>query len=181
MKTVVAALAATLALGHVASAGTYVGLAVGPGLDTSGDANYTSTDRDGKLLLGFSFGPISVEGGALRGSIAPSNGGLGYDLTQLSVAAKYNVPLAEGFEAFGRAGFQRTSLSGQSSADMGNHDSDGTGLLLGLGVEYRINLVATQASVFVDYNFASTKLNGPAVTDLSLQTRGFMLGATVGF
>jgi len=182
MKTAALVIAAaTLALGHVASAGTYIGLAVGPSLDISGDTAFKSTDRDGKLLFGLSFGPLAIEAGALRGSLAQTDGGRGYDVTQLSISAKYDFPLAEGFEAFGRAGLQRTSLSSQSSADMGAADADGTGLLLGAGIEYRINLIATQASLFVEYDFASTKLNGPEFSNVSLQTRGFLLGATVGF
>ena len=181
MKTAALVIAAAVLVPHLASAGPYVGLAVGPSLETSGDGSYASADRTGKLLVGFSLAQVAIEGAAMRGSLTQTDGGRGYDVTQLSLAGKLSLPLADGFEAFGRVGMQKTSLGSQNSADAGRADADGSGLLLGAGIEYRLNLIATQASIFVDYNFASSTLNGPQFAAQTLQTRGFSIGATVGF
>ncbi len=178
MKTCALAIGILALGGSLASAGTYVGLGVGSGIDTNGDGSYSSSDRTGKLLVGYSFGQIAIEAAGQRGSLVDANAA-GFDLTQLSVAGKYNLPLADGFEAFGRVGYQRTSLSSQTGA---TPDTAGTGLLIGAGIEYKLNLVATSASIFLDYNFATTSLEGGNLTaPQKLETRGFLLGATIGF
>ena len=128
------------------------------------------------------FGQISIEGAAQRGSLSQDSNRAGFDLTQLSVAGKYSLPISDGFEAFGRFGYQHTGLGSQDSATGGQLDISGSGFLLGAGIEYRVNLVATSASIFLDYNFTTSSMGGPSLTvPQTLQTRGFTIGATVGF
>jgi hypothetical protein len=182
MKRAILAFAILGATGPVASAGIYAGLAIGPSLETSGDGSYTSSDRTGRLIVGYSLGQISVEGGAMRGSLTQDSSNIGFDVTQLSLSGKYSLPLTDGFQAFGRLGLQRTSVDAQDTSFNGAYDTSGSGYILGAGIEYKLNLVATSASIFVDYNFASTALTSATqTTPVTLQTRGFSLGATVGF
>jgi hypothetical protein len=178
MKTAALAIGILALGGSFASAGTYVGLGVGDGLGTSGDGSYKSTDRTGKILLGYSFGHIAVEGGAQRGSVEDSNLN-GFDVTQFSIALKYNLPLSDGFEAFGRGGLQQTSLGSQTGSTA---DLSGSGLLLGAGIEYKLDLIATSASIFLDYNFARSSVTaGNGAAPQTFDTHGFLLGATIGF
>ena len=58
MKTAALAFGIVALAGHLASAGTYFGLALGPGIATSGDSSYTSSDRTGKLLV-IAFHPLT--------------------------------------------------------------------------------------------------------------------------
>lgn len=157
-------------------AGTYIGAAVGPSTESSGDGTYNSNARTYKGLLGYSIGQISIEGMVSRGGVT-QDGGRNYDVTQAAVAGKYSLPISDGFEAFGRIGYGRTWLG--SDDDQAN--SNGDGWLIGAGIEYRLKLVATQASIFVDYNVMTSSQNGPSSTNQSFDTRGFSIGATIGF
>ena len=67
---------------------------------------------------------------------------------------KYSLPLGNNFEAFGRGGVQRTYLSGPGIMGVA-----GNGWVLGGGFEYRLDLVATAASIFVDYTHNQTSLD----------------------
>ncbi len=175
----IALIVSTLVLGGgVASAGTYLGLGIGSGIQPSGDGSFSSSDRTGKLLVGYSFGQIAVEAAAQRGSIV-DNGGNGFDLTQLSLTGKYSLPISDGFEAFGRGGLERTTLGSQQGVVS---DMAGSGFLVGAGIEYKLKLPVTSASIFLDYNFARTSINGGNLTAAqTLDTHGFTLGATIGF
>lgn len=166
-----ALLVATLvAAPAIASAGTYIGAAVGPGADL-GDG-YAQNGRHYRGILGYSIGQISIEGlVSYNGALDTNN--LDNDVINASVAGKYSLPLSDGFEVFGRLGYGRTWVNPSGDTPSANGD----GFLLGAGVEYRLKLVATQASIFLDYNYTTASLNG--TTDFS--TRGFTIGATVGF
>ena len=55
----------------------------------------------------------------------------------------------------------------------------GSGYLLGGGFEFKLSMVATSASIFVDYTRNIATLNGPAYT--ANENAGiWMLGVTVG-
>jgi Outer membrane protein beta-barrel domain len=148
MRTLLAvALIATAA--PAASAGTYIGLGIGSGANVSDtvDSPYLADGRSAKLAVGFSFGRLAVEGqysgfGLIRQN-GPATGAL--DSRTLSAALKYNYPLGNSFEVFGRAGLLRTDLT---LRDVGPMSTSGDGFLLGAGFEYRLPAFG---GIFVDY------------------------------
>jgi|GEM_PF-2452873 len=161
-----------------ASAGVYGGLAIG----TNGfgdDQNTFSTDgRAGRLFGGYRFpsfavGAISLEGG-LEGYSLFNLHSTNHDYTgtEWFAAGKFSLPLGEGFEAFGRLGIQKTSVSGDI-------DLSGSGYLVGVGAEYRFNLSTVSASVFVDLTRNAQTLAGGNRPDDSSVDR-WMLGFSVG-
>jgi hypothetical protein len=168
--------AGLMAISTTASAGGYVGLGVGtePGVN---DEMATTAVPLGRSLRGFGgirFGRFSIEG-ALNGfGVVASNHG-NRDVFQLSAAAKYNHPLGNGFEVVGRAGLERTWLN------LGDdrYNFSGNGFLVGAGFEYRLDLVITNASLFVDYT-----IHHATLTDTRGQvpetSRIWALGFTVG-
>jgi hypothetical protein len=173
-------LALVLASTTVASAGTYVGLGIGS--ETSGSA--TRSDgidaggmdgfgRSGRLMVGTRISKLSVEGQLSRFDL--EFGAQPYQSTQAAAALKLSIPLGNNFEVFGRGGLQRTWLSPQGSG----YAAAGSGLLLGLGLEYRLNLALTAASVFVDYQHTSSSFTDDAMTQFDGSTGMYTLGATV--
>jgi hypothetical protein len=168
--------AAVLASSSIASAGTYLGIGIGTGPSIGNNAipNPEANGRSGRLLLGESFGHLAVELEANRFGL--SLNGSGYDSTMLGIGLKYGVPLADGFELFGRGGFQRTWLSG--GGESAYYDGAGFGYYLGAGVEYRF---LGLASVFVDYEWQSATIDESATDGTSFgQSAGmFTLGATI--
>lgn len=164
------------ATASTASAGPYVGLGIGSSARTSSDSTTMSGDgRSGRLMLGWRFGRLSAEATGTRYDLWVASAP--FTATQLALGGKYSLPLGDNFEAFGRGGLQRTSLSQQSS---GGYDASGGGWYLGAGFEYRIKAILAGASVFVDYQYASTNFdNGMG------EYRGgaglWTLGATVSF
>ena len=159
----VALLAAT---SSVATAGTYVGL----GLGTNGV--YESTDRlleDGRsfrLFVGYRFRPLQFGGsfaaeGAYTGygmAINDHSGLVEYNAHQVSAALRFNMPLADHFEGFGRLGLQHTSASAPISPI---YDTSGNGFLIGAGIAYGFNLgIGSGAAVTVDYQLNKATLSG---------------------
>jgi hypothetical protein len=176
------ALAAVLlaATATTASAGGFVGLGIGTTPGLSGDMSYAADGRSGRLELGYSFGRLSIEGLGSRFDMFRADG-YGYQDTSLGIAGKYNVPLGDLFEVFGRLGLQHTDLS---SSDRIREDYSGSGILVGGGFEYRIPLQAVKASLFVDYTVAHSSLTSPEIygtTEFSFTTRVWTLGATLSF
>ncbi|HSD87420.1 MAG TPA: outer membrane beta-barrel protein [Kofleriaceae bacterium] len=176
------ALAAVLlaATATTASAGGFVGLGIGTTPAVTGDVAYHADGRSGRLELGYSFGRLSIEGLGSRFDLFRADG-YGYQDTSLGIAGKYNLPLGDRFEVFGRLGLQYTDLR---SDDRVREDYSGSGILAGAGFEYRIPLQALKASVFVDYTIAHSSLTSPAVygtTEFSFTTRAWTLGATISF
>jgi len=171
---VAAVLVATSA--SVASAGGFVGLGVGTGAASSGDVPYEENGRSGRLELGYRFGRFSVEGLASRYGMAYD--AKGWDATTLGLAGKVNFPLGDKFEAFGRLGLQRTTVSWESLENGGN------GFLLGGGFEYRLPVAAVGVSIFVDYTILYTSMKNiqPASgNEWGLTSRIWTLGATLSF
>lgn len=166
---------AILLAGGNAFAGGYIGLGVGDGVGTSGDFSFSADGRTGRLLAGFSFGKIAVEGSIGRASLMLNGrGGDPYDATQAALAGKYSLPLSDGFEAFGRLGIQQTSVTASNGSGV---DGSGKGILAGGGIEYRSKLPVT---FWIDYTLANTSLGGAYFNDASLTTRQWMIGASLG-
>jgi OOP family OmpA-OmpF porin len=185
-----AALAAILlaASSSAASAGTYVGIGVG----TNGV--YEDTDRlveDGRsarLFGGYSFRPMKYGTFSLEGAL---NGyGLGLrdrtsvveiDAYQISAAGKFNVPLADRFEVFGRIGLQHTTASAENPI----YDTSGTGFLVGAGIEYRLALgIGTGASLLLDYQLNQVSLSGErfqGAAAFAVLERQWALSAAIAF
>ncbi len=105
-----------------------------------------------------------------------------WDGTTLAIAGRYNFPIGDRFEVFGRGGLQRTDVSDRFYSN----DFGGTGFLLGGGVEYRIPFATTALSFFVDYTILratwSTEGNENYGNGETTQTsRLWTLGATLSF
>lgn len=167
----------------VASAGTYIGLGVGS--ESTGGAEYSDGrgsvgggmdgfERSGRLMVGKRMSKLSVEGQASRFDVNFDYNG--YEATQLALALKLSLPLGSGFEFFGKGGLERTWLSGGPSE---MHGAAGNGLLLGAGFEYQFSLGLTGASIFVDYQRASTSFENEYMVAWDGVTSMWTLGATV--
>lgn len=176
MKTALVLATSLIAFSSTASAGTYLGLALGtkPGVSDDLDRVATPDGRSARFLGGFRFGNVSLEG-AINGFGVRT--GLGdHTVYQLSAAAKLNLPLADGFELLGRGGLERTSL------DLGDdrYNLSGNGFLVGAGFEYRLNLGVTSASIFVDYTIHHATLEDSRPNQIDATSRIWALGFTVG-
>jgi hypothetical protein len=176
MKTALVLATGLMALSSTASAGTYLGLALGtqPGVSDDLERVAPPDGRSARFLGGFRFGNVSIEG-AINGFGVVS--GLGeHTAYQLSAAGKYNLPLADGFEVLGRAGLERTSL------DLGDdrYNLSGNGFLIGAGFEYRLDLGVTSASIFVDYTIHHATLEDSRPNQIDATSRIWALGFTVG-
>jgi len=160
----------------VASAGVYGGLSVGPDASVQDDVfDLTSPGRAVRLLGGYRLGRFSAEAG-ISGNTLRDRGGQDVDHRQLSLVGKYNFPLGSNFELFGRAGLQRTSLSFGDGA----FNYTGAGVLLGPGVEYRLNFVAASASIRLDYTISYANTESEGLEKVSVTSGQWMLGFTVG-
>ena len=178
MKSALLLATGLLAISSTASAGGYLGLALGtqPGVnDEMAKDVGNPSGRSLRALGGIRFdNNFSIEG-ALNGFgvIAPSRG----DQTayQISVAGKLNLPLGDNFEAFGRLGLERTWL------DVGDdrYNWSGNGFLVGGGFAYRLDAVLNHAALFVDYTIDhATVENTRAKRDETARIWG--LGFTIG-
>jgi hypothetical protein len=164
-----------------AFAGGYVGLGIGTGAATSGDFAIDENGRSGRLMVGYRFGRISVEGLGMRYDMKSADGHE-WTGTTVALAGKYGFPLGDRFEAFGRAGLQRTDVSDHYYAN----DLGGTGFLIGGGFEYRIPLGVTGLSFFVDYTilratWESTGNENYGDGEATQTSRIWTLGATLSF
>lgn len=168
------ALVAVLLAASTAHAGGYIGLGVGDGIGTSGDLEYRADGRTLKLIGGFAFGKLAIEGSAQRADTVMIMTGRAYSLTQLGLAGKYSVPLSDGFELYGKLGLNRMNLGASDSSGL---DGTGDGVLVGGGAEYRSKLPVT---FWVDYTVTNATLTIPSYHDTSLTTRQWMIGASLG-
>jgi Outer membrane protein beta-barrel domain len=176
MKTALVLATGLMALSSTASAGTYLGLALGdkPGVSDDLDRVAPPDGHSARLLGGYRFGNVSIEG-AINGFGVVT--GLGeHTVYQLSAAGKYNLPLGDGFEVLGRAGLEHTAL------DLGNdrYNLAGNGFLIGAGFEYRLELGVTSASIFVDYTIHHATLEDARPNQIDATSRILALGFTVG-
>jgi outer membrane protein with beta-barrel domain len=178
MSRSVLALVLVATSASAASAGGFVGLGIGTGAATSGDINIDEHGRSGRLMAGYRFGRISVEGMGSRYGMV-SQDAHEWTATTLALAGRYNLPLQDSFEVFGRLGLQRTDITG----DYYDEDLVGTGFLLGAGAEFRLPTAAVAVSLFVDYTILRTGVKpwGEGPTDYGLTSRIWTLGATLSF
>jgi hypothetical protein len=162
-----------LALSTPALADGYLGLGLGtqPSVNDAMMSTAVPEGRSARGLAGVRLGNVALEG-ALNGFsvIADAED---HNMYQLSAALKLSLPLGNHFEAFGRAGLERTWLS------LGSGDLSGDGYLFGGGFEYRLSALIANASLFVDYNYHTATLeDGRRMLDVTSQSWG--LGFTVG-
>jgi hypothetical protein len=175
------AFAIVAAASSTASAGAFIGLGIGTAPATTGEVDHLDFSPDGRSVrveLGYRFGRFSIEGMGSSFDMIRVDG-FQYSDTAIAIAAKYNMPLGDRFEAFGRAGLGLTYLSPEDSR---LEDYSGKGLLIGGGFEYRLNLGAVSGSVFVDYTIHRSSLTAPSLygdQGLSFMTRTWNLGVTV--
>jgi hypothetical protein len=158
-----------------ASAGGYLGLALGTEPAMTGDLAEIATPLGRSLrgLAGLKFGNLSVEG-ALNGFTTDFDG-TERNMYQLSAALKLSLPMGNGFEGFGRAGIERTWLN----IDDERYDLSGNGFLIGGGFEYRLNALVSNASLFVDYSIHRVTLKDTR-GQLDATSRIWGLGFTIG-
>jgi hypothetical protein len=176
------AFALVAGLASVASAGTYVGLGIGTPVATSGDTDLAEGGRSGRLQLGWSFGRFAVEGLVGRAELQ----GWGYSqpvtFTSLGVAGKYNIPLQDRFEVFGRLGWQHTMLDVSNDPVHGDDSYAGNGVLVGAGVEYKIILGVAGGSLFLDYSIERADLSYDRDPNAyGMSARVWTVGATLSF
>jgi hypothetical protein len=160
-----------------ASAGTYLGIGIGTSADGSVGMAETveGGGRSGRLVLGSRFGRLAVEGQAGRFDMLMAT--TTYETTQVGAGLKVNVPLGNNFELFGKGGIQRTWLN-SDEAD-GRYDVAGNGWFLGGGIEYRLNLGVTAASIFLDYQHSSSDLTNDRMETFDGSMGMWTVGATV--
>src|SRR4051812_43537814 len=84
-----------------ASAGGYLGIGIGTSPPGAGDYGFVGDGRSGRLELGYSLGRLAIEGSGTKLGLH-SNDGYVYGGVSLGLAGKYNIPLGDHFEAFGR-------------------------------------------------------------------------------
>lgn len=166
-----------------ASAGTYVGLGIGSSPAISEQTDRLEGDgRSGRFLVGMRFARVSIEGSVGGYDVALINANSGMFVPhgtsyQVAGAVKLSLPIGNKFEGFGRAGLHKTWIRADVMPDINN--MSGGGYLLGLGLEYRLNMIIGQGSIFVDYQYNQAKLEGERFT-FDGSSRMFTLGVTVG-
>lgn len=184
MKRAVLATALLAASSGVASAGVYIGLGIGtgPSLSRSDDRAVESDGRSARLMLGYRFGRFAIEGAVggydLAMQFEPNGSLYGSTIRQGSISGKYGLSLGDGFEAFGRIGFNKSWFA---LNDNDRFDASGTGIIVAAGIEYRLNVaLAGGVSLWVDYQYSRAALEGDLLeTDLNAGL--WTLGATIGF
>lgn len=164
MKTALI-LTGCLAMSSPAWAGGYLGVALGTQPGINDDFVTKEGQPEGRSLRGLAglrFSHVSLEA-ALNGFTVLTNNFGEQTAYQLSGALKLSLPLGNGFEAFARAGLERTWLN-QSSEQNPGVDLTGDGYLVGGGFEYRLDAIIANASIFVDYNVHHATLDSPRIT-----------------
>ena len=173
-RACLAAVLLVAATAATSSAGTYLGLGVGTSANVAGQMTTFSGDgdRSGKLIIGQQFGRISIEGTATRYGLL-NYGHTPFDATEAAAALKLSLPVGNNIELFGRAGLERTWLSGPQ------FDLAGNGFLVGAGLQYRLDLGIGAGAVFVDYNRTSTNFQASNKTTLQGSASIWSLGLIV--
>jgi opacity protein-like surface antigen len=176
----VLAVAVVAATGSAASAGVYLGLGIGTALDESSSQTMPvqGNGRGGKLIGGYRFGRLSVEAAASRAGVFVDQYTYPGSSTQLSAALKYSYPLGDNFEVFGRGGIEHTWLNLDDAVHSADN-ADGTGWLLGAGVEYRVSAVLAGGSIFVDYEHVDTSFSNNEMAKFGTSSGVFMAGVTL--
>jgi opacity protein-like surface antigen len=184
MKRVLLAAVVLAVTAGTASAGGFVGLAVGGSPGVPEDSHMAADGRSGRLELGYSFGRLAVEGLAHRFDLINTSDFSGYSSTTLGVAATFGVPIGSGFGVYGRGGLQHTQLSVDESSSRPDRHYNGNGLLFGGGFDFTIPSAAVKLALFVDYTITTSSLTideQMSVPAYQLTTRNWMLGAKLAF
>jgi len=170
-----AALAFGLCLPAAAHAGTYVGVGLGTSARTDGDfARFgTNGKHSGRIVLGERIGQVSVE--AQLNDIGLIYRGVDANATSLGAVGALHLPLVSKLEGYVRFGLERTWLRGDSTVP----DATGDGWTGGLGLEYRIDAVLANGSVWVDYTRHATKLTANSFA-YDGTANAWTVGITVG-
>jgi Outer membrane protein beta-barrel domain len=176
MKRAVLVATGLLAISTTATAGGYLGLGLGaqPGVNDQMAMSTPPVGRSLRGLAGLRLGKLSLEG-AINGFDVIARGAE-RPLYQLSGALKLNLPLGDNFEAFGRAGLERTWLD----VDDARYNLTGDGFLAGGGFEYRLDAILASASLFVDYTVHHATLEDARNNKLDEISRIWALGFTIG-
>lgn len=183
MKRVAVTVLVLAGTATTASAGGFIGLAVGGSPGVSSDSHLEADGRSGRLELGYSFGRFAVEGIGTRFDLNTTSDYQPYTNTTLGVAGTFGVPLGSGFGVYGRLGLQHTSLTTDSAQRIDQHYNGG-GLLFGGGADFKLPLAAANLALFVDYTITTSSLTideEPGVPSYQFTTRNWMLGAKLGF
>jgi hypothetical protein len=170
------ALVMVAASASAASAGGFVGLGIGTGAASSGDIDLDEDGRSGRLMVGYSFGRFAIEGMGIRYDMVTPDAHE-WTGTTLALSGKFTLPLQDNFGVFGRLGLQRTDISG----NFYDEENAGTGFLIGAGAQFKLPVAAADLAVFVDYTIVRSSLGNEIYDDLSLTSRFWTLGATIGF
>ncbi|HEX4419547.1 MAG TPA: outer membrane beta-barrel protein [Kofleriaceae bacterium] len=169
------AIAGLMVISTTASAGGYLGAALGtePSINDGLHSVAKPFGRSARGLAGIRFGHLSLEGALDGFNVLTQRGN--QTVYQGSVALKLNLPIGNNFEGFARGGVERTWLS----LDDSKFDFSGNGYQIGAGIEYRLNAILADASIFLDYSFHSATLDN---TGGHIDTSSGMwgLGLTVG-
>jgi len=150
------------ATASVASAGPYLGLGVGPAAGMSGGDNqygpgsFEGAGRSYRLLGGYQLGRLAIEA-LIKGQDFAYNGSR-FAGKELALAGVYHHPLGSGFEAYGKLGVHRTSLT--RDVDIRVYDVSGEGLLVGAGFALHLDALLASGSVFVDYTHHAADMSG---------------------
>lgn len=190
MKRALLVGAVLLATTTAASAGTYLGLGIGPDANVGSVSYLDSGGRSARLLGGYSFGGLKVGTLSIEGSLTGQS--LAFDdsvhnpssmnAKELGVAAKYNFPIGYHFELLAKAGVHHTWVTHERPDVYGSYfDASGSGLMIGTGVEYRVSVGPIKAgSLFLDYTYYRATLEGERQMLEDASVGMWMLGFTVG-
>lgn len=177
MKTALLVATGCQAISSTASAGGYLGLALGtePGINDQFVTDVAApVGRSLRGLGGVRFGNLSLEGGLNGFTVLTKHVGE-QTMYQVSGSVKLSLPLGDNFEGFGRVGLERTWLNLQDDGA----NLAGNGFLVGGGFEYRLSGVLGNASIFVDYNIHHATLDATRFSK-DETTRIWGLGFSIG-
>lgn len=178
-----AALGLLLGSASAAHAG-YISAGIGAEADLGGtlDEHFsTENTSSGRIAIGERFGAVALEaslfGTSLNGQSQLAGSGE-YSTVSMGIDLKYHIPISGSFEAFVKAGLNKTWLA--SAADTMSEYS-GRGKELGAGVQYRLKLPITQAAIWLDYTLQDTELRSDNDRPLDGSVEMWTLGVSLGF
>jgi hypothetical protein len=177
MKTALVLVVGSLAISSTALAGGYLGLSLGTQPAANDDFETRIGSPSGRSLRGLAglrFGNVSLEL-ALNGFDVRTARYGEHTAWQGSASLKLNLPIGNDFEVFGRVGAERTGLKLNDNG----FDFTGDGFVAGGGIEYRLNAVLANGSIFLDYNVHHSTLTSSRF-DVDDTFGIWALGFTVG-
>jgi hypothetical protein len=174
MKSLPAIVIALALAAPAAHAGTYVSAGVGNGAWTDGSLNYFSTDgqHSGRAMIGQRFPFVSIEGGLNYFGLSAKGPWSAYSTV---ADVKLDLPLIPLLSVYLKGGLEHTwILPGQGQ---GNTIS-GNGWLGAIGAEYKLDAIAANSSVWIDYSRHDDSLdfNQHVVGTANMVTIGFSVG-----